>query len=49
MRLVHGFDLDEIKTYSRIATALSKTIGIQEKIDALYPAIEESLLAIDPA
>jgi len=41
--------LDEIKTYSRIATALQKTIGIQEKIDALYPAIEESLLAIDPA
>jgi len=38
--------LDEIKTYCRIVTALSKTIEIQEEIDKLYPAVEESLLPI---
>ena len=39
-------NLDEIKTYCRIATALSKTIEIQEEIDKLYPAVEKSLLPI---
>lgn len=39
--------LDEIKTYCRIATALQRTIKIQKEIDKLYPAVEESLLAID--
>jgi len=38
--------LDEIKTYCRITTAISKTIEVQEEIDNLYPAVEENLLAI---
>ena len=39
-------NLDEIKIYCRIATALSKTIEVQEEIDKLYPAVEENLLVI---
>jgi len=35
---------EDIKHFCRIATALSMTIGIQEKIDELYPAVEKSLL-----
>jgi len=38
--------LDEIKTYCRIVTALSKTIEVQEEIDKLYPVVEENLLVI---
>ena len=38
--------LDEIKTYCRVVTALLKTIEVQEEIDKLYPAVEESLLPI---
>jgi len=38
--------LEEIKTYCRIVTALSKTIEIQAEIDTLYPEIEKSLLPI---
>ena len=38
--------LDEIKTYCRIATALSKTITIQADIDTLYPQVEKTLLPI---
>jgi len=37
---------EEIKTYCRIVTALGKTIEIQQALDGLYPAIEESLLPI---
>jgi len=39
-------DLDDIRTYCRIVTALGLTIGIQEEIDALYPEVEENVLAI---
>ena len=40
-------NLGEIKTYCRIATALQRTIEIQEEIDKVYPAVEESLFAIE--
>ena len=36
--------LDEIRTYCRIVTALARTIALQSDIDALYPAVEDSLL-----
>jgi len=38
--------LEEIKTYCRIVTALSKTIAIQAAIDELYPQVEKTLLPI---
>jgi len=38
--------LEEIKTYCRIVTALSKTITIQADIDKLYPQVEKTLLPI---
>jgi len=39
-------NLDEIKTYCQIVTALAKTIEIQAEIDEFYPMVEETLLAI---
>ena len=33
--------LEDIKHYCAIVTALQKTIGIQKKIDVLYPEIEK--------
>jgi hypothetical protein len=33
-------ELDDIRTYCRIVTALQKTIGIQGEIDTLYPEVE---------
>ena len=41
-------DLDDARTYCRIVTALKLTIEIQAELDALYPRIEERLLAIPP-
>ena len=35
--------LDEIQTYCRIVTAIQKTISIQEGIDKIYDAVEQSL------
>lgn len=35
-------DLDEIRTYCRIVTALGRTIDLQKEIDALYPEVEEA-------
>jgi hypothetical protein len=35
--------LDEIKTYCKIVTALSKTIELQKEIDKLYSMVEEKL------
>lgn len=35
--------LEEIQTYSKIVTALSKTIAIQNQIDKLYPEVEKTL------
>lgn len=40
-------NLEEIRTYCRIVTALTQTIAIQGEIDDLYPAIEKRPLAID--
>ncbi|MGB9834441.1 MAG: type ISP restriction/modification enzyme, partial [bacterium] len=37
--------LEEIKRYCQIVTALSKTIEIQKEIDALYPEVEEEIVA----
>ena len=39
--------LDDIRTYCRITTALSKTIDIQRETGEIYPAVEESVLAVD--
>ena len=36
--------LDDIKHYCKIATALKRTIEIQEDIDRLYPDIEEEVI-----
>lgn len=38
---------EEIKTYCKIVTALSKTIEIQKEIDKLYPEVEKSLVDND--
>jgi len=37
-------ELDDIRTYCRIVTALARTIEIQRAIDAVYPRIEAALL-----
>lgn len=39
-------ELDDIRTYCRMVTALGLTIEIQKRIDALYPAIEENVVDI---
>lgn len=36
--------LDEIKHYCKVATALQKTIEIQEEIDNLYPNVEKDII-----
>jgi hypothetical protein len=36
----HRLSLDEIQTFCRIVTALDRTIGLQQEIDALYEEIE---------
>ncbi len=38
-------ELDDIRTYCRIVTAMKLTIDIQEQIDALYPEIEKEPLS----
>ncbi|MBM4030392.1 MAG: DNA methyltransferase [Planctomycetes bacterium] len=40
-------ELEDSLTYCRIVTALGLTIKIQQALDELYPAIEESLLPIE--
>jgi len=37
-------ELDEIRTYCRIVTALGLTIGIQEELDDLYPEVEKEIV-----
>jgi hypothetical protein len=37
-------DINDIRTYCRIVTALKKTIEIQREIDELYPAVEADIL-----
>lgn len=38
--------LAEIKTYCRIVTAIQHTLTVQEAIDALYPEVEKTVVAI---
>jgi hypothetical protein len=38
--------LDDIRTYCRIVTALKLTIGIQGEIDVLYPEIEKETVPL---
>lgn len=40
-------DLDDIRTYCRIVTALSRTIEIQKEIDTLYPAVEADTIIFE--
>jgi len=39
-------ELDDIRTYCRIVTALKRTIDIQAEINALYPEIEKGVLSL---
>jgi len=39
-------ELDDIRTYCRIVTALKLTIDIQAEINALYPKIEKGVLSL---
>ena len=39
-------DLDDIRNYCRIVTALNVTLAIQQQIDALYPDAEKNLLNV---
>ena len=39
-------NLDDIKHYCRVVTALAKTIEIQGEIDELYPGVERDAITI---
>jgi hypothetical protein len=39
-------EVDDIRTYCRIVTALGLTLDIQHRIDRLYPEVERNVLAI---
>jgi hypothetical protein len=39
-------ELDDIRTYCRIVTALGLTLSIQTEIDALYPDVEQAIVAV---
>ncbi|MCI0515317.1 hypothetical protein L0128_19050, partial [candidate division KSB1 bacterium] len=39
--------MDDAPHYCRIVTALSKTIELQAKIDAIYPEVEKALVDFD--
>ena len=39
-------DLDDIRTYCRVVTAIEHTIAIQGEIDSLYPGTEENCVTI---
>jgi len=39
-------ELDDIRTYCRIVTALQRTIAIQSDIDAIYPTAEETTVSM---
>ncbi len=34
---------EDVRHYCRVATALAKTIGVQQEIDKLYPNVEKEL------
>lgn len=40
-------ELDDIRAYCRIVTALAGTIEIQQRIDALYPAAESRTVVVE--
>jgi len=37
-------NLEDIKHYCRVVTALAKTIEIQRQIDEVYPDVEKALV-----
>ncbi len=39
-----SLDLEEVKHYCRVVTALKKTIETQSEIDALYSQVEDSVI-----
>lgn len=39
-------NLEEIKTYCRVVTAIQRTIALQEEIDALYSEAEKQIVEI---
>ncbi len=39
-------EIDDIRTYCRIVTALARTIDLQRDIDALYPQVEAKVVEI---
>ncbi|MGI6496293.1 MAG: type ISP restriction/modification enzyme [Kiritimatiellia bacterium] len=41
-------ELDDIRTYCRIATALGRTIALQEEVDAVYPEAEKTTIPFTP-
>ena len=45
-RIGRRLELDDIRTYCRIVTALKQTIDIQGEINALYPGIEKGVLSL---
>ncbi len=40
-------ELEDVRTYCRIITALARTIAVQEEIDALYPAAEAEMVCTE--
>lgn len=39
-------ELEDIRTYCRIVTALQRTIELQQEVDALYPAAEAETIPV---
>ena len=39
-------ELDDIRTYCRLVTAIGITVGIQQELDILYPDSEQNLVTI---
>jgi predicted helicase len=48
-RKERSLDLEDVKHYCRIVTALKETIDVQREIDAVYPQVEESAIAFSKA
>ena len=42
-------ELDDIRAYCRIVTALGKTIQLQDEIDAIYPEAEKQTVVVPEA
>ena len=45
-RTERTLSLDEIRTYLKVVTVLTRTLGIQEELDTVYPAVEADLLEV---